>query len=213
VKSHRDVIVVTLKSVLLPPLAPSPPRDELTTFTSYRLNIFGFPVSPALNGASNLGLLDQRAAIKWLYINLAAFGGDPKKMTLFGESAGGSAVNSYAYAYPHDPLVRGFIMQSGTVEQMHDPGKSEFLRVSAAVGCGDAKDTMKNLQCMKSVDAKTIQNAISNLTLNYYASPSGGYPGVDNVTVFTPAEHEVRGLAGRFAKLVSSAGDDEGRIY
>jgi carboxylesterase type B len=151
-------------------------------------------VTPA--GAQNLGLLDQRAAVEWLHKNLPAFGGDPEKITLFGESAGSSAINSYAYAYPDNPLVRGFIMQSGTVEQMRDPGAAEFRRVSKAVGCGD-------LKCMKSVDARVIQNAVSNRTLNYYAAPSGGYPGIDNITVFTPKEHAARGLAGRFAKLVS----------
>ncbi|KAF8247288.1 carboxylesterase family protein [Wilcoxina mikolae CBS 423.85] len=178
VKTHPDVIVVSL---------------------NYRLNIFGFPVTPS--GAQNLGLLDQRAAIQWLYKNLPAFGGDPEKITLFGESAGSSAINSYAYAYPDNPLVWGFIMQSGTVEQMRNPGAEEFRRVSAAVGC-------KDLECMKSVDAKVIQNAVSNRTLNYYAAPSGGYPGVDNVTVFKPKEHAVRGLAGRFAKLPTLIGSN-----
>jgi carboxylesterase type B len=63
----------------------------LLTGISYRLNVFGFPGAPGLEDY-NLGLLDQRLAVEWLRDNIEKFGGDPKRMTLFGESAGG---NSY----------------------------------------------------------------------------------------------------------------------
>ncbi|CCX15899.1 Similar to Cholinesterase; acc. no. O62760 [Pyronema omphalodes CBS 100304] len=179
VKNHQDVIVVSI---------------------NYRLNLFGFPVSPALGGALNLGLLDQRAAVEWVHSNIANFGGDPNRITLFGESAGGSSVSSYAYAYPDDPKVAGLIMQSGTAEILGDPGPEEFLRVSKAVGCDD-KDDSKRVKCFKKVDAKTIQGAISNRTLNWYAWPNGGMPGVDNKTVFTMEEFITRGFVGRFAKV------------
>ncbi|KAF8244867.1 alpha/beta-hydrolase, partial [Wilcoxina mikolae CBS 423.85] len=189
VKAHPDVIVVTI---------------------NYRLNIFGFPVSSALGpGVSNLGLLDQRLAIRWLHTNLPSFGGDPSKITLFGESAGSASISAYSYAYPKDPLVRGFIMQSGTVELIGNPGPSEFRRVSAAVGCGGAEEEeAKRVQCMKQVDARTLQDAVSNRTLNFYAFPSGGNPGVDNVTVFTQAEYVARGLAGKFAKIPTLMGSN-----
>ena len=171
--------------------------------TSYRLNIFGFPVSPALSPpVANLGLLDQRAAIEWLRENIAAFGGDPDKMILFGESAGAGSVSSYSYAYPDDPIVRGFIQQSGTAELIGNTGPSEFIRVSDALGCGGVDDR-ERMECMKKADAERISHAISNRTLNYYASPSGGTPGVDNITAFPIDELVTRGMSGRFAKLVS----------
>ena len=54
---------------------------------SYRINVFGFPGLPGM--AQNLGLLDQRLAIEWVRDNIAAFGGDPTRITIFGQSAGG----------------------------------------------------------------------------------------------------------------------------
>lgn len=54
---------------------------------SYRLNIFGFPGLPGME--QNVGLLDQRLAIEWVHKNIAAFGGDPSRITIFGQSAGG----------------------------------------------------------------------------------------------------------------------------
>lgn len=84
---------------------------------SYRLNIFGFPAAPGLGDKQlNPGLLDVRRAVEWVRDNIAAFGGvsfystwyvklhtakstiqDPDKITLFGESAGGAAVDAYVY--------------------------------------------------------------------------------------------------------------------
>ena len=54
---------------------------------NYRLNIFGFPGAPGLR--QNLGLLDQRLAIEWIRDDIHAFGGDPRRLVLFGHSAGG----------------------------------------------------------------------------------------------------------------------------
>jgi len=70
----------------------------LVTF-NYRLNRFGFFAHPALMGqaaeepVANYGLMDQVAALKWVRRNIAAFGGDPGNVTIFGESAGGFSVN------------------------------------------------------------------------------------------------------------------------
>jgi len=79
---------------------------------NYRLNIFGFPGAPqlaneAMSGSQNLGLLDIDAAIDWVYANIANFGGDPERITIFGESAGGVAVDAYAFAHPNNTIVKG----------------------------------------------------------------------------------------------------------
>ena len=86
---------------------------------NYRLNIFGFLAHPALTAESersssgNYALLDQIAALEWIRRNIAAFGGDPERVTLFGESAGATNI---AYLMS-SPLARGLfhgaIMQSG----------------------------------------------------------------------------------------------------
>jgi len=70
------------------------------------LNLFGFPNAAALDNHNlNPGFLDQRKAIEWVYYNIEAFGGDPSKMIIFGQSSGSSTVGAYLYAWPDDPLI------------------------------------------------------------------------------------------------------------
>lgn len=76
------------------------------------MNIFGFPGNPHIT--NNLAFLDQRLAIEWVYHNIASFGGDTSRITLFGESAGAGSIDYYSYAYPQDRIVSGLIMESGS---------------------------------------------------------------------------------------------------
>jgi carboxylesterase type B len=77
----------------------------------YRTNIFGQPGAPqrAANTTQtqNFGLLDVNAAIRWVYKNIAAFGGDPECIILFGQSAGAVTTDAYSYMHPNDTIVQG----------------------------------------------------------------------------------------------------------
>lgn len=90
---------------------------------NYRVGGFGFlPGKEILaDGSANLGLLDQRLGLQWTAENVAAFGGDPDKVTIWGESAGAISVLDHMVMYDGDhtykgkPLFRAGIMNSGSV--------------------------------------------------------------------------------------------------
>lgn len=73
----------------------------VSVIIQYRLGAFGFLSSEDVksNGQVNAGLLDQRFALQWVQDNIEKFGGDPKKVTIAGESAGAGAVMLQAMAY------------------------------------------------------------------------------------------------------------------
>jgi para-nitrobenzyl esterase len=86
---------------------------------AYRVNQFGFLALPELSAESpnhvsgNYGILDQIAGLEWIQKNIAAFGGDPNKVTIFGESAGGISVSMLCASPLTKGLISGAISQSG----------------------------------------------------------------------------------------------------
>ncbi len=94
-------------------------KGMVVVTTNYRLNIFGFLAHPELSAeapykaSGNYGLLDQNAALKWVQKNIAAFGGNPKKVTIAGESAGSIGVSQQMASPLSKDLIAGAIGESG----------------------------------------------------------------------------------------------------
>ncbi|XP_057551121.1 acetylcholinesterase isoform X3 [Hippopotamus amphibius kiboko] len=81
---------------------------------NYRVGAFGFLALPGSREApGNVGLLDQRLALQWVQENVAAFGGDPTSVTLFGESAGAASVGMHLLSLPSRALFHRAVLQSG----------------------------------------------------------------------------------------------------
>lgn len=110
---------------------------------NYRLGVFGFLAHPALTRESgesgNYGFLDQQAALGWVAKNISAFGGDPRRVTIGGESAGGNAVCAHLAAPGSRGLFSGAIIQSGSCEGGWTQPLAEATgtAVANAVACTD----------------------------------------------------------------------------
>lgn len=178
--------------------------DHLVVSFNYRLNIFGFPNAAGL-GEQNFGLLDQRAAVEWCKTNIAAFGGDPSRMVIWGQSAGSISVDYYNFAYPSDPIVGGLIMDSGTAQSpiaVNDPTHSNFSYVANHVGCsGLAGDAAQQLSCMRGIDASSLENFIATYAESGTTPALSFDPIVDNEVVF--ANYTERALQNQQAQIVS----------
>ncbi|MCJ1310457.1 hypothetical protein MMC25_004121 [Agyrium rufum] len=141
---------------------------------NYRLSGFGFLASSEVQeqGLTNLGYRDQRLALQWIQENIQAFGGDPQKVTIWGESAGAFAVGAHAVAYNgrDDGLFRGIIAESGGPLQPLANAISNnaiFDNVTKATGCGDASN---KIACLRSVSFDTLNKAL-NVTPSYVFGP------------------------------------------
>jgi carboxylesterase type B len=137
---------------------------------NYRLSQLGFLAGKALadEGNLNLGHYDQRLALHWVQENIEAFGGDPSKVTIFGESSGGHSVGLHfrAFGGRDDSLFHGGISESGTADNYALPTEARFQAsydgLVANTTCRNFTTAETQLSCLRRIPVDEFRFAVKN---------------------------------------------------
>ncbi|XP_043455161.1 carboxylesterase 5A [Prionailurus bengalensis] len=146
-------------------------EDVLIVTTQYRLGIFGFFNTGDEHARGNWAFLDQVAALTWVQDNIEFFGGDPRSVTIFGESAGAISVSSLILSPMANGLFQKAIMESGVAILpllMRSPGdeRKKDLQVLAHIcGC-QASDSAALLQCLRAKPSEELLDISEKLTFS-----------------------------------------------
>jgi para-nitrobenzyl esterase len=141
---------------------------NLVVTLNYRLGALGFlsmapPGGEQQGSAGNYGILDQIAALQWVHDNITTFGGDPSKVTLFGESAGGTSMFIHLASPQSRGLFSRMIIESAAMGPYDFPGTlsqstADALGSSFAISAGCMDSTLA-LSCLRQTPVDTILNA------------------------------------------------------
>jgi para-nitrobenzyl esterase len=202
-------------------------KGVIMVSANYRLGRFGFFGFPELtkqnkdNGLlGNYGYMDQIAALKWVQANIAAFGGDPANVTIFGESAGGGSVNMLMTSAQAKGLFAKAIVQSGGGRgnlmgnrELHNDKpnmpSSETLGVNFAKKNGIEGTGPEALAALRNLSAEQVNDGLGMMTMQGAANTYGG-PMVDGVIVAEAPQSVYE--AGRQAKVPFMIGADTADI-
>ncbi|XP_070396440.1 acetylcholinesterase-like isoform X1 [Dermacentor albipictus] len=129
-------------------------ENVIVVSMNYRVASLGFLSFGSEQLPGNAGLYDQLLALRWVRENIAAFGGDPNRVTLFGESAGAVSAGLHILSPLSEPLFARAILQSGSPTvpwgfKDRDTARKAARRLAATLGCPDGldKDTLDCLRC------------------------------------------------------------------
>ena len=162
VKNHPDVIFASI--------------DYRTDFVGF-INLSNVPGAEAYTDTANLGLLDEIQALAWLKENAAAFGGDPERITIFGESAGGGSVSSLTLAPQAKGLFKRAIMQSGVSSGFLRTAEKSIEHTDKIMNISGAKN-IDDLLSLTKTDMRKIATIIGSEDATDYT-----YPQPDGIVV------------------------------
>ncbi|KAK7733292.1 hypothetical protein SLS53_008189 [Cytospora paraplurivora] len=180
-------------------------KRHIVVCVNYRLGIFGFPGAGGLKpDEQNLGILDQRLGLEWVHKHISSFGGDPDRITHFGQSAGAKSVDAHLFAFPDKPLLKGAILHSGTALLPLPPRRNtdfgHYSFVAKKLGF-EGDDPLAELEFMRQQSAQTLLDAIAAHFWTREQPFLNFRPVVDGVTIFE--DYEGLAKCGSFAHLVS----------
>ncbi|MBO0802529.1 MAG: carboxylesterase family protein [Nocardiopsaceae bacterium] len=187
--------------------APLVRHGAIVVTINYRLGALGFLADSALAStpggpAGDYGLMDQQAALRWVHDNIQGFGGNPRNVTLFGESAGGASTLSQLVSPEASGLFQRAIVESGTydlTQQSQASAESAGAAFAAKVGC--STDTAA---CLRALPVSTI---LAN------ENPTGYEPTLDNAVL--PQSIGTALASGQFSHVPVAIGTnhDEYRLF
>ena len=186
-------------------------RGVVVVTINYRLGRFGFFAHPALTAeakgaaSGNWGLMDQIAALQWVKRNIAAFGGDPNIVTIFGKSAGGGAVNAMMVSPATRGLFHRAIAQSGGGRDHGTTfAAAEAKGAAFAVKAGVAGN---DLAALRAIPAETVRG---NMTLLNTEADTYSGPMIDGQIV--QGDLDDPSLAGKRANIPYLVGSNSDEI-
>ena len=181
--------------------------NAIVVTINYRLNAFGFLALPSLDGgrqsSGDYGLMDQQEAMRWVRGNARAFGGNPRNVTIFGESAGGASVCMNMASPTARGLFEHAIAESGCLfpARTHQLAAQQGGTLAARLGCTRPATAAA---CLRAKPAASILKAAAGMGW----SPAAGSPTLPEspITAF---------LTGHYTHvpLLQGSNHDEGRFF
>ncbi|KAJ7116614.1 Alpha/Beta hydrolase protein [Mycena epipterygia] len=185
---------------------------------NHRVSAFGFLASKEVRaaGVGNLGLHDQREALRWVQRYISAFGGDPSKVTLWGDSSGAISVSLQMLTNggSTEGLFRAAVMQSGAPIPVGpiEHGQKYYDEIVRRTGCSKFSDTLACLRTVDYVVLKEAQDASPSI-FSYQSLVLAWLPREDGVFLTDNPQRLVQ--QGKVARVPIIAGsvDDEGTMF
>ncbi|XP_046576401.1 cholinesterase-like [Haliotis rubra] len=190
-------------------------NDVILVSINYRLGPLGFGYLGPDTMPGNMGLMDQRMALKWVSDNIANFGGDVDRVTIFGESAGAVSVGLHLLSPLSRDLFTYGILESGSpvqnlgrhVYQDHNTARSYVRSFAALVGCNNSTDA-DVFKCLQNVESGAITPAfVEGLTRGRAHAPV-----VDKY--FLPDDPRTLMMTGQFKRtnILQGCNKDESTV-
>jgi para-nitrobenzyl esterase len=188
--------------------APLVDEDVVVVTVNYRLGLAGFLAHPALTaessygGSGNYGLMDQQAALEWVKRNILFFGGDPRNVTIFGESAGGLSVHTHLASAGSAGLFDQAIIQSGAYALTQAPlvaAETLGQGFATAAGCPD-----QSITCLRALPIGSLLAVQGS---------AGFFPNLDNRVLTKTVRQSLTDGTFNQVPTLQGSNHDEWRLF